>query len=81
MALLFVHSAHGVYRVVLSTACQTQAYSAAPHWPTVLSSTRQDEGHDILIIDFHSTGSITLRTDDMMEVQVNHHVVINFNKL
>lgn len=74
--MLSVHSAHCVCKVVLRTVCQTQAYSAAPHWPTALSSARQEEGHDTLTIDFHSTGTITLRTDYMMEDQVNHHVFI-----
>lgn len=76
MALLSVHSAHGVCSVVLRTVCQTQAYSAAPHWPTALSSTRQEEGHDPSIMAFHSAGTITLRTNYMMEDQANHHVFI-----
>lgn len=58
-------TAHMVCRVVLRAACQTQAYSAAPHWQTALSSARQEEGHDTVIIDFHSTDKITLRTSPL----------------
>lgn len=81
MALLSVHKAHGVCRVVLRTVFQTQAYSAAPNWPTVFSSARQAKGHDTLIINVHSTGTIPLRTDCTMEDQVNHHDFTDLNPI
>lgn len=79
MALLSVHRAYGVCRVALRIVCQTQAYSAAPNWPTAISSARQVEGHDTLIINFRSTGTITLKTDNMMEDQRNHHDFTHLN--
>lgn len=69
--LLSVHSAHGMCREVLRAMCQTQAYSAAPHWPTALSSARQEKGHDTVIINFHYTGTITLGTDIIMKNDLN----------